>query len=467
MKRQLGAFLLTIILVLSLFPHLTTAAQNSKFELELSEYLNEVSNTRGFKVTKADIEISLSYYGDSLRNYQSAADLKGFLGEVIESDYSNLTDLYDEFNLDHEEMVSLLEENGESLEDYIFIDDLSQTIYFYTEDFEFERDPDFDQNFAVYLAEVSAERGFEVTKEDIETALKIYDESIANFESVKQLEDFLGEVIKADLSNLVYFKENYDLDQQSLLQLLAENDKDLHDYIYIFELEETVWTLMGLEEEIAEDLLPIFEDELGLTEKELQNIEEHLISLEDHLSDQATIERLDVLGNRMLAIGEFEVTEDLSAGQIAELASIYDEILSIFKLKASYSLVKDGSETPLSLADLIRLDELKGANLKVTLFSVDGTFLADLIITGEMVSSEVLEETGKQVEESAMQAAKTIDTSVQPVKKHITKPMNHAEQKTVKGAKLPKTAGNYLTYAAIGVILSAAGSFLYRKVRNV
>ncbi|MFY0758597.1 processed acidic surface protein [Metabacillus dongyingensis] len=212
MKRQLGAFLLTIILVLSLFPHLTTAAQNSKFELELSEYLNEVSNTRGFKVTKADIEISLSYYGDSLRNYQSAAELKGFLGDVIESDYSNLTDLYEEFNLDHEEMVSLLEENGESLKDYIFIDDLSQTIYFYTEDFEFERDPDFDQNFAAYLAEVSAERGFEVTKEDIETALKMYDESIANFESVKQLEDFLGEVIKADLSNLVYFKENYDLD---------------------------------------------------------------------------------------------------------------------------------------------------------------------------------------------------------------------------------------------------------------
>lgn len=467
MKRQLGAFLLTIILVLSLFPYLTMAAQNSKFELELSEYLNEVSNTRGFKVTKADIEISLSYYGDSLRNYQSAAELKGFLGEVIESDYSNLTGLYDEFNLDHEEMVSLLEENGESLEDYIFIDDLSQTIYFYTEDFEFESDPDFDQNFADYLAEVSAERGFEVTKEDIETALKMYDESIANFESVKQLEDFLGEVIKADLSNLVYFKENYDLDQQSLLQLLAENDKDLHDYIYIFELEETVWTLTGMEEEIAEDLLPIFEDELGLTEKELQNIEEHLISLEDHLSDQATIERLDVLGNRMLAIGEFEVTEDLSAGQIAELASIYDEILSIFKLKASYSLVKDGSETPLSLADLIRLDELKGANLKVTLFSVDGTFLADLIITGEMVSSEVLEETGEQVEKSAKQAALTLETSVQPVKKHITKPMNHADQKTVKGAKLPKTAGNYLTYAAIGVILLAAGSFLYRKVRNV
>ncbi|USK36084.1 processed acidic surface protein [Bacillus sp. F19] len=221
----------------------------------------------------------------------------------------------------------------------------------------------------------------------------IYDKSIANFESVKQLEDFLGEVIKADLSNLVYFKENYDLDRQSLLQLLAENDKDLHDYIYIFKLEESVWT---------------------------------------HLR------RLDDLGNRMSAIGEFEVTEDLSAGKIAELASIYDEILSIFNLKASYSLVKDGSETSLSLADLIRLDELKGANLKVALFSADGTFLADLIITGEMVSSEVLEETGEQVEESAKQAAKTIEASEQPVKKHITKQMNHAEPKTVKALNCQK-----------------------------
>jgi LPXTG-motif cell wall-anchored protein len=45
--------------------------------------------------------------------------------------------------------------------------------------------------------------------------------------------------------------------------------------------------------------------------------------------------------------------------------------------------------------------------------------------------------------------------------------MNHAEPKTVKGAKLPRTAGNYLTYAVFGVILLAAGSFLYRKVRYV
>ncbi|MDQ7863218.1 hypothetical protein RCO48_25770 [Peribacillus frigoritolerans] len=75
------------------------------------------------------------------------------------------------------------------------------------------------------------------------------------------------------------------MDKQALLQMLEENGEDINDYIYIDNLEETIWNLTGggMDGEVAEDLLPIFEQELGLTEEELQRLEDHMMSLEDHL----------------------------------------------------------------------------------------------------------------------------------------------------------------------------------------
>jgi processed acidic surface protein len=223
-----------------------------------------------------------------------------------------------------------------------------------------------------------------------------------------------------------------------------------------------------MDEEIAEDLLPIFQEEIDLTDEELQRIEDHLMSLEDHFSNPETLERLDELGNRMMAFEEdFDVATELTAEQIAELASIYEELLSIFKLKASYSLVKDGSETPLSLVDLMKIEELKGTNLKVVLYSTDGQFLADLIVTGEMVDSETVFETGEQIEESAKEVTKTVETPpvAKPEKqKNITQ--KKPQHKTVKGAKLPKTASDYIPNALFGLFLVLAGILMYQKVRN-
>jgi processed acidic surface protein len=223
-----------------------------------------------------------------------------------------------------------------------------------------------------------------------------------------------------------------------------------------------------MDEEIAEDLLPIFQEEIDLTDEELQRIEDHLMSLEDHFSNPETLERLDELGNRMMAFEEdFDVATELTAEQIAELASIYEELLSIFKLKASYSLVKDGSETPLSLVDLMKIEELKGVNLKVVLYSTDGQFLADLIVTGEMVDSETVIETGEQIEESAEEVTKTVETPpVAKPEKQKNIIQKKPQHKTVKGAKLPKTASDYIPNALFGLFLVLAGILMYQKVRN-
>ncbi|MDP1421042.1 processed acidic surface protein [Peribacillus simplex] len=467
--KKLWTILVSFTLLISLFPQLASAAPSKNFEQELTKYLKEVSLVRGFEVTRDDIETSLSYYDESIKNFESIGDLKEALGEVIKADLSNLDAIYEDYNLTNESLINLLHENGEELDDYIFIWDLDEAVYFYAEEGDFERDPNFDKELVNYLANVSKERGFEVTKEDIEASLELYDLSTEEFESVEELSEFLGDVIKADLSNLDYFNENYGLDKQALLQMLEENGEDINDYIYIDNLEETVWTHTGggMDGEVAEDLLPIFEEELGLTEEELQRLEDHLMSLEDHLSNPETVKQLEELGNRMMAFEEFDVATELTAEQIAEMASIYEELLSIFKLNVSYSLVKSGSESPVSLLDLMKLEELKGANLKIAIYTTDGKFLADLLITGDMVDSDTLTNAGGQIKESAKEVKKTIEKApvAKPVKQKIsTQP--ESEHQTVKGAKLPNTASDYLPSALLGLFIVLFGSLMYRKIRK-
>ncbi|KAA0964903.1 processed acidic surface protein [Sporosarcina sp. ANT_H38] len=463
--KKLCAILLSITLLISFFPQLTLAAQSNNFEQELTKYLKKVSKVRGFEVTKDDIETSLSAYDESVKNFQSIDELKDALGEVIKADLSNLDSIYEDNNLTKDGLVKLLNENGEELNDYIFIWNLEESVYFYTEEGDFERDPYFDQDLVSYLVKVSEVRGFDVTKEDIETSLDSYDLSTEEFESVEELSEFLGEVIKADLSNLDYFNENYDLDKQSLLQLLEENGEDISNYIYIDNLEITVWTINGgaTNGDIIEGLLPIFEEDFGLTEVELQRITDHLESLEKHLSDPATLKRLEELGNRMMAFEEFDVATELTAKQIAEMASIYEELLSIFELNVSYSLVKSGSESPVSLLDLMKLEQLKDASLKIAIYTTGGKFLADLLITGDMIDSDTIINAGEQITESAKDFTKA--PVAKPVKQNISS-YTKSEHQTVKGAKLPKTASDYISNALLGLFIVLIGSMMFRKVRK-
>lgn len=461
--KKIWLALLSLTLVISLFPSLTSAAQSKKFEQELTQFLKEASTVRGFKITKDDIEETLSYYDESIEDFQSIKELKLELGQIIKADSSNLDFIYKEYSLTKDSLIQLLKDNGEELTDYIFIDDLEESVYFYAEE-TIERDPNFDKDFVIYLAEVSKKRGFEITEEAFSALLASYEFSLEDFASVKELNEFMGEVIKADLSNLSYFNENFGLDKQALLQLLQDNGEDINDYIYIDDLEETVWVLEGgdFEGDIAEDLLPIFEEELGLTNEELQRIEDHLMSLEERFSDPATIERLESLADRMMAFEEFDVATELTAQQLAEIASIYEELLSIFNLKVTYSLVKNGEESPMSLTDLMKMEELTDANLKIMIYTTDGKFLADLLITSDMVDSDTITNAGQQVYYSANEVKKTIKQAP-AVSKQNNKTI---EYKTVKGAKLPDTASDYLTNSLIGLFIILLGSLMYRKVRK-
>jgi processed acidic surface protein len=188
----------------------------------------------------------------------------------------------------------------------------------------------------------------------------------------------------------------------------------------------------------------------------MQNIADYFMTLEAYFSDPAVLERFEALGERLLAMDATLLTEEITEEQIADFISIYEEALSILKLKMKFSILKDGSETPLSVMDLFSLKELDDNELKISIYGENSQFLADYLITRDFIDSigGILEETEDIIE--------AVDLPP------VTKPDKHVSTavKTVNGGKLPKTATNYIPNALIGLFIAFVGILMYRKVRN-
>ncbi|WP_179288964.1 processed acidic surface protein [Bacillus sp. 7894-2] len=311
--------------------------------------------------------------------------------------------------------------------------------------------PEFDEEFQQYLSDISATRGLEVTREDIEASLSWYDESIENFSSIEELSDFLGEVIKGDLSNLLFIYEEYDLDEDSLISLLEEYGEELDDYIFVGDLEEAVFFYTAdefVDEDMIKELLEVFKTEFDLTDEEIERLKNHLLSIEDDLSSPETIQRLEELAYRMMEIGDFDVAGELTSEQVEEMLAIFDELLSIYQVKVEYTLITNNSEKELTLLELFNMTELINAKLKISIYNLAGEFLADIIITGEMFDSDLIKETGKDLTKAT---------------EKVKKP---SENKTEKGGKLPNTASNNMLYGVMGVFSLMIGVTLFRRVRE-
>ncbi|GAB2537673.1 processed acidic surface protein [Gracilibacillus alcaliphilus] len=461
--RKAAVILIALILFIAVLPSAVSAQPSNA---ELTNYLNKVSKERGFTVTQADLERSLNLYDATLDEF-NIEDLEYFLGDVIQADGSNLISLYQDYQLKKADVETLLKKNGQTIDEFIFVDNL----YFTIDDLR-EREPDFDQKLESYLEQVSQTRGFTVTNEQIASSLSLYDASLDDFKTVTELSDFLNEVIKADLSNL---PDYFAMSLEDILQIMEENNLDINDYIFLDDLANDLDGFIYWEDDFID--LAFFMEQYDLTEEELIRLEEHILSIPDITSDE-TIERILDLSYRLMDFADFETVTELAPAQVAELLSIYKEFISIFELKTEFMLVRDGAEEPLSLEDLLSLTELVNASLKVNIYNLQGDFLADLIITGEMVDSDALHETGGSLNEVISPISHTI-TSVE--KEVITAPTVIEREKTEKETpaieaaitetenRLPDTATNYANYALIGLILLLAGGgvlFLARRQKD-
>ncbi len=360
-------------------------------------------NDRGFNRLLAEI-------GWEKADYMAYLDAKGWpLDEVYSADMlgtplteDGIAQMMDTYGLTRVELNSLLEEFGDldagedvlDGEFIIFMEELEESLDFYM-NFEQDFTPITDANLALLLEDF----GF-ASKEELEQFLNSFDESLADYEFIEDLE-----------SSIMFYQEEwlFDLDMENVFA------------------------------------------EFGLTEQELERLLQHFDTL-DYTNPQFE-ERLMALSERMIAIEEFSTITELSAEQIAELLSIYDEFMEIFEMEAKYYFVKGDEKKEMSVQSLISLESTDGYDLLIELYNVQGEFLADILLTADMFGSDLIIDTGKELEGNT--------PAITPPPKQ---PADNTDQ-TVKGGKLPKTASEFAANMAIGLGFIAFGTLLYRRSR--
>ncbi len=468
--KKIVPLLLVLFFVLGMQPQVAFAAENSSFDQDLAAYLNKVSTERGFSVNQGAIEESLAKYEKTMTDFTTVDEINILLGEVIKADYSNLSNIYKKYSLDQASLTKLLSEYGEGLEDYIYVHNLDTALTFYvqgatniaptqapTQAPEGNTDTSetgYNGELITYLANISKIRGFVVSIDAINEYLSEYDMSTADFTSVEELKDYLGEVITKDLSNLDYFNTKYNMDQQMILQLIEDNGKNMNDYIFMDQIEELVWSSQeDLDFGIDPTILLGYLEQIGLTQAELQNLQNHFMNNEEYFSSAEVQTKIEEISTRMIAFaqdlvakGEADPNYKMSDTELKEFVSFYEEILSLAKLKAVVSISKDGADQTISIFDLLKLEEedMLNKDLKVAIYNMDSELLADFVVTSDFIRDNL----GGVIDdvENAAEGIQTIQT--------------------VKGGKLPKTASNDLAFVLLGLVVTSVGVYVYRKVRN-
>jgi processed acidic surface protein len=171
------------------------------------------------------------------------------------------------------------------------------------------------------------------------------------------------------------------------------------------------------------------------------------------------LEKMLNLESRLMAFGEFDSADDLTEKEIAELISIMQEMMNLFQLDAEFYLVKGSEKIHLTTAEMVALDNTNGYYLLIELYNTQGQFLADMIITAEMFSSDLIEDTVTDLNQAETVIKKKTPDKVKQVSNHT---------KTVKGGKLPNTAGDYFerALAGMGLVLIGMALLLRRKVKK-
>ncbi|MBG9543371.1 peptidase [Cytobacillus firmus] len=383
------------ILLLSLFPAVSLAAPNDE---EVAKFLKETN------WAEEGLNDHLEYFWDmSIEDFETIEEMIEYLGEPITEE--NLQQLLADYGFENEEeLTALLVENGEmeptdDVRDvFRYFDALDSTVSFLT-----------------------------------------YTGTEINDQTLQQL------------------LNDYGLTKEELLSLLEENDDYLENYEYIEDLDIMVSIYLGGDELPGEDEMTQILEDIGLTDEELEALFAHFMTLD--FENPELLDKMMNLESRLMAFGEFDSADDLTETEIAELISIMQEIMDLFQLDAEFYLVKDGEKVHLTTAEMVALEDTKGYDLLIELYNTQGQFLADMIITAEMFSSELIEDTVTDLNQAETVIKKQDPDKVKQVSKHV---------KTVKGGKLPNTAGNYFegVLAGIGLLLIGIAILLRRKVKE-
>ncbi|MEH7307565.1 processed acidic surface protein [Neobacillus drentensis] len=246
--------------------------------------------------------------------------------------------------------------------------------------------------------------------------------------------------------NLNELLEDYDLTLQELKDLLKKNDDSLDNYETIEDLDMAVAMYLGGNG--IEDIV----SKIGITENEIMAMMAHFESLK---LDEATVnEKMASIEKRLEPFIDLETASELTTGQAAELVSIAKEIFNIVELEPRFYLVKGSKKKPVTMNELVKMKDAQGYGLLIELYNKKGELLADALFPADMLNSELIDETVNDVKK-VEKTVKKIETAVKSTKEK--------QPRTIKGGKLPNTAGHYMEWVLVGSLMILVGVIFYRK----
>lgn len=452
--KKLLVLLMAVLLVVSALPASTFAI--AKDDPEFEKFLEEINwSKKSYINYLMEKNWSLDDFGD-------VSELGTPLSE------EGVQTVMEDFELTREELNELLVEFGDIEEGEDVLDGtyliFNEELYFFTEYYltaDFGMIDEDGEEFAAFLESINW------TKEDYLAYLDSKDWGLEYFSDVSELGTPLSE------EGVQKVMKDFDLTREELNALLVEygdieEGQDVLDsnmYI-IFNEDLYFYVEWYLDDENYIDLndLDIF-TEVGLTEEELDRLFEHFITL--NFEDETFLDQLDALLQRLDAVPYFESADDLDAEEIAILLDIFDDMMNLFEVETKYYLTDGTEKTALTLTALLALETTNGKDLLIEIFDREGTFLADIVLTAEMFGSEIIEETGKDLEvveeviAAPVKETKEVKKEVKSVKKD-TKAVQ-----TTKGGKLPKTATDYVRNTLVGLAFVLIGFLLFRRMKTV
>ncbi|WP_186580709.1 processed acidic surface protein [Aquibacillus kalidii] len=287
-----------------------------------------------------------------------------------------------------------------------------------------------------------------MSQEQLENYLnENYDDSIANYESLIDLKDFLGETVtEATLQELVV---SYDITLEELEGILAESGYTIDEFTFIDDIDFIVSEYyLG---DGAFDLIGEMMESFGLTEAEMDKLTSHF---ETVLNGSQLLEELEAISADFDALGEFDSASDLTAEQLEQFKTVWNRILQGFELQAKYYIVENGVESEVTLDYLLQIPDADISALTIELYNLNGDLLADMVITGEMFGSDLVEDV--TIEQPPVQATPEKTTKVESVAKQ-----------TEEQNELPNTASPFGNLMLIGTLLLVVGAGIVKFRRTI
>jgi processed acidic surface protein len=363
-----------------------------------------------------------------------------FSAFAIEPNDSEFDAFVESIGWEKQDYIDYLESKDWSLEDFESADELGTPIT--------------DESIQPVLSEYEMSReelnALLVEYGDIEEGQDVLDSWFTFTEDLSDTIDFYvngWEGTAIDEENLQQLLDDYNFEtKEALEQFLNENDDSMTHYEFIEDLEMAVdFYVNG--DKYLDDFSDLFTD-IGLTEEELEKLFSHFETI--NWEDPVFVDSLMELSDRMMAIEDFETADELSAEQVAEMLDIFNEIQQLFQIQTKYYFVVDGEKQPVSMDTLMSMETTDGQDMIMEIYNMNGELLADMLLTGEMFGSELIQETG---------------TDLVEVEKIVEELPAKSDVKTVKGGKLPITATNHIQNTLIGLTIALAGILLFRRVR--